>query len=191
MRFQPRPNSLFAILLRKPWWVSLLVAGVIALVSFALVPPDLAPFAAASGLPFVVIAVIALKNQWGRPSPAEVERVAQAVSAMAWEPFSARLEQAFVRDGWQVERLHGAADLRLRKGGRHVLVAARRWKAARQGEDALLALQALCEAQEATGAMFITLGEVGPRAHEVAAANGIAIVQHEGLAQLLRGQPLP
>ncbi len=184
------PNSLFAVLLRKPWWISLLVAVVVGVLPFALMPKDLAPFAAAGCFPFVLIAAIAFKRQWGLPSASHVEAVTRRVSAMPWDDFRQALEQAFTRDGYEVERLHGAADLRLRKGGRHVLVAARRWKAARQGEDALQALQALREAQDASGAMFIALGEVSPNALRLASQQGIAVVQGEDLARILTRVPL-
>ncbi|MFD0669459.1 restriction endonuclease [Ramlibacter sp. MAHUQ-53] len=184
------PNSLFAVLLRKPWWISLLVAAVVAVIPFALMPKDLAPYAAAGCAPFLIISALALKRQWRLPSAAQVEATTKAVSAMGWEAFRGVLEQAFAREGYEVERLHGAADLCLRKGGRSVLVAARRWKAARQGEDALQALQAVREAQDAGGAMFIALGEVSPQARAFADARGIALVQGEALAQLLRGVAL-
>ncbi len=190
MNFRMAPNSLFAVLLRKPWWISLLVAAITAVIPFALLPPEWAPYGAAGCFPFLVIAAIALKRQWHLPSAAEVEATTQAVSALGWEAFARVLEQAFVRDGYTVERLHGAADLRLRKAGRQVLVAARRWKAARQGEDALQALQALREAQDASGAMFVTLGAVTPNARKFADDQGIAIVEADTLARLLRGIPL-
>ena len=37
MTLKTAPNSLFAILLRKPWWISIALVGVIALAARALV----------------------------------------------------------------------------------------------------------------------------------------------------------
>ena len=36
MQFKMRENSVFAKLLRSPWWVSMLVGGIVALVAAAL-----------------------------------------------------------------------------------------------------------------------------------------------------------
>lgn len=191
MKFRMAPNSLFAILLRQPWWVSLLIAVLFAAACFALLPAQAAPFGAVVALPFAGLSVIALKRQWGRPSARQVEAVSAALSRMGWEAFVRLLEQAFARDGWQVERLSGAADLRLRKPGKLVLVGARRWKAARHGEDALAALRGAMVSFDTGSAMYLALGEISPNAQRFASENGIAVVQVEGLAQLLRGMPLP
>lgn len=191
MKFQMAPNSLFAVLLRKPWWISLLIAVGLGLVAAALSPAEMRPYAGVTGFPFLVIAVVAFKRQWNLPTARQVEIVTGIVAGLGWEPFRGLLEQAFARDGYQVERVNGAADLRLAKDGRHILVCARRWKAARQGEDALQALQAMRAAEDAGGAMFITLAEVSPNAQRLAQAHGIALVQGEGLAQLLRGMAVP
>ena len=61
---------------------------------------------------------------------------------MNWPEFSALLEEGFTQQGFRVERLKGVADFALSREGATTLVAARRWKAARVGEDALQALRA-------------------------------------------------
>lgn len=191
MKFRMAPNSLFAILLRQPWWVSLAIAVVFGAACFALLPAEAASFGAVGALPFVGLAAIALKRQWGRPSAQQVESVAGTLSRLGWEEFRRLLEQAFARDGWQVERLSGAADLRLRKPGQLVLVGARRWKAARHGEEAVVALRGAMVSFDTSSAMYLALGEITPNAQRFADENGISVVQSEGLAQLLRGLPLP
>ena len=40
MKLRMAENSLFAILLRKPWWLSLAIAGVMALLALALLPAE-------------------------------------------------------------------------------------------------------------------------------------------------------
>ena len=192
MKFRMAPNSLFAILLRQPWWVSLVIAVVFAAACFAMLPGDVAPYAAVGALPFAGLAMVALKRQWGRPSAGRVEAVAQALSRMGWEEFRRLLEQAYARDGWQVERLSsGAADLRLRKPGQQVLVGARRWKAARHGEEALVALRGAMVSFDAANAQYLVLGELSPQAQRLARTSGITVCQAEELAHLLRGLPLP
>jgi len=66
MQLKMAPNSGFAILLRLPWRVSFAVAAAIALACQVL-PPHLAPFAAAGALPIAVIGCIAAWRQWHAP----------------------------------------------------------------------------------------------------------------------------
>lgn len=191
MKFKMAPNSLFAILLRQPWWVSLVIAIVFAAASFALLPRESAPFGAVGALPFAGLALVALKRQWNRPSERQVEAVSAALARLGWDEFRDLLEKAFAREGYEVERLSGAADLRLRRAGRVVLVAARRWKAARHGEESLQVLQGAMVSFDAGSALYLALGDISPNALRFAGAHGIAVIQAEGLAQMLRGLPLP
>ena len=60
MKFRISENSLYAVLMRSPWWVSLLVAaGVFALVRLILSDG----YAAFAVLPFVVIGALAAWRQ--------------------------------------------------------------------------------------------------------------------------------
>ena len=59
-------NSLFAVLLRSPWWVSAVIGLVLALLALALLPEQLRAVGAVSGLPFAVIGVMAARRQWQR-----------------------------------------------------------------------------------------------------------------------------
>lgn len=182
-------NSLFAVLLRSPWWISLAIAVVLSLLAAALLPADYRVAGALSSTPFVVIAAIAARRQWRLPSAAEVERTTQAVSAMAWPAFAQRLEEAFRRDGHTVQRgSQPPVDFELERQGRRMLVCARRWKSARVGLEVLRALQAAREAAEAPDALCICLGELTDNARPFAVEHRIAIWQSAELAQALQGQ---
>jgi len=187
-------NSLFAILLRSSWWISLLIAAVLALLSFALLPQDLRVVGALSGFPFLVVSALALRRQWKLPSAARVEQTQQALAAMAWPAFAALLTQAFQREGYtllqQAGKKEEAYDFELERAGRRTLVSARRWKSARTGLEALRALQAAREAREADAAIHIGLAPLSEQAAPYAAAQGIAVWQAAELAQLLRDLPL-
>jgi len=185
-------NSLFAILLRSPWWVSLAVGAVLAAIGAALLPAEYKIAGALSALPFVVIAALAAKRQWHLPSAARVAEVQTAVAAMAWPAFAALLEQAFQRDGHTVlrGRADAAADFVLERKGRTMLVGARRWKSARIGVEVLRTLQTAREAADAPDALFIGLGELSDGARAFAAEHRIAVWQAAELAQALRGLPL-
>ena len=142
--FKMPPNSLFAVLLRSPWWVSLLIAAVLGLVAAALLPEAFRVVGALSGFPFIVIAAMAAQRQWRLPSAARVQQTQAAVSSLGWPAFQALLEDAFRRSGFDVLPAGGgdAVDLVLQRGGRRTLVSARRWKSARLGVEPLRALQA-------------------------------------------------
>ncbi|MBL8326673.1 MAG: restriction endonuclease [Rubrivivax sp.] len=179
-------NSLFAILLRSPWWASVAIAVVLALLSGALLPADYRVVGALSGLPFVVIGALAARRQWRLPSAARVADIEAAVAAMTWPVFSDLLERAFVRDGYTVQRGEGAVDFELERAGRKMVVSARRWKTARTGLDALRALPPARDAAEAPDALYIGLGAFTEQARAFAAEHRIAVWQAAELAQALR-----
>lgn len=186
MRLKMAENSLFAVLLRSPWWMSLGLALVVVLAAQALLPAKYFPFGAMGALPFVVIAVMAFAKQWRRPSAKQTQATLERVRAMSWREFAQALEDAFARDGAQVQRLEGAADFAVTRAGRTALVAARRWKAARHGEEGLAALHQQMRARDASECIYIALGELSDNARAFAKANGVQVMQDEGLAQLLR-----
>ncbi len=186
MKLKMAENSLFAILLRSRWWISLAVAIGFVLVSMALLPREYALFGAVGGLPFAVISAIALKRQWGAPSPAQVEAQLARAAGMSWNDFATTLESSWRKAGYAVERIGGAADFVLDKGGRTTLVSAKRWKAARQGVEPLRELDAARRARDADAAVFLALGELSENAGAFARQAPVRVLQGADLAVLLR-----
>lgn len=134
MKLKMSENSLFAILLRAPWWISLLVVAVIVLASGALLPAAYVPFGVMGALPFLGIALLAAWRQRHAPNPARVAELLGQAAAMSWRDFSALIEAAFQRQGYVVTRLsHPGADLQLLKNARITLLSCKRWKAANTG----------------------------------------------------------
>ena len=184
-------NSIFAVLLRSPWWVSLLIAAVMGLAAMALLPASLRAVGVFSGFPFVVLAAMAAWKQWQLPGAARVDLTRQAVSVMAWPAFCQLLEEAFQRDGYSVQRGQGnAVDFVLERNGRRMVVSARRWKQARTGLETLRALQAARDAAEAADALCIGLGPLTDTARPFAAEHRVAVWQLPEIAQALRGARL-
>lgn len=179
-------NSLFAILLRSPWWASAGVFAAVALVAYAAVPREYAPYVLFGGAPFAVISLIVVWRRLQAPSPARVARARAAVQTMSWREFSAALETAYRHDGQAVEPLRdGGADFEVAQGWRTTVVSGKRWKAARLGVEPLRQLQATREAREAHGGTYITLGEPSDAARAYAAEHGIRVMQADELAQWL------
>ena len=186
MKLKMAERSLFAILLRSPWWLSFCLVGAIGLASRALLPEQYVIYGVLGGFPFVVIGVIAAWRQFSAPSP---ERVAQALAGagnMSWRDFSQALEQGYQKQGYVVSRpKSGVADFKLEKSGRTALVSARRWKAANQGVEPLRELLAAKEAQDAQQCTHISLGPLTDNAAKFAKANQIQLVYGAELAKLL------
>jgi restriction system protein len=188
MKFKMAENSLFATLLRSPWWVSLTLAVAVGAAAAALVPANYRLAGALSGFPFAVIAAMSAWSRRGQPGAAQVEHTSQALGALNWAAFAPLLEQAFLRDGFTVKRCaSGPFDFDLERQGRRMLVAARRWKSAHTGLEPLRALQAARDAADAPDALYIALGEFSAPARQLAASERIAVWQAAELAQKLRG----
>lgn len=188
MKLRMAKNSLFAVLLRSPWWISAVIALALGMASFALLPEQFRVVGALSGLPFAVIAALAARQQWRLPSAARVAETHAALGAMAWPAFAALLEQSFRRDGYSVERSEAVGvDFVLERKGRRLLVCARRWKSARTGMEALRTLQAAREATDAADALYIGLASLTETARLFAAEHRITIWHASELAHALRG----
>jgi restriction system protein len=179
-------NSLFAMLLRSPWWVSIGIAVGIALVARIVLPDRYAVVGALTGLPFAVIAAIATWKQLRAPSTARIASTLEAIGSMSWSDFSRAIEDAFRRDGYTVTRLGGSpADYEMNKAGRTSLVSCKRWKAATIGVESLRALHAVKEAREAQEGIYVAVGEITDSARKFASEKRIRVVQGAELAQML------
>ena len=188
MKFKMAENSLFAILLRSPWWASLLVAGGIALVSRALLPQEYVVFGVIGALPFFVIACMSGWRQFKAPSPARLAQTLDAAAALPWNAFAEALAEGFRREGYAVSPAPGKqSDLRLEKNGSIVLVSARRWKAARHGVEPIRELLAAIKAADADKGIYVAIGELSDNARTEAAAAGMGMVDGTGLARMLAG----
>jgi restriction system protein len=182
MKFKLPRNSLFAILLRSRWWVSLLLAfGVFALARLFL-HPGLAAFLA---LPFLAIGIYAAYRQLGRPSPKRIAATLERARALPWEGFCGALEDGFKRSGYSVSRINGGADLKLTHEGMITLVACKRWKAVRTGVEPLREFDAATSERGAHSRIYVAAGEVTANARAFAAERQIRLLQDEELAKLL------
>lgn len=180
-------KSLFAILLRSPWWISFVIAAGFGLASKALLPDEYFVFGALGGFPFVVIGFIAAWKQVRAPSTAHVESTLARIAALPWREFSAAVEQAFARQGYVMQRLDStSADFVMTRAGRTTLLSCKRWKAARLGIEPFQSLQAAFAAHEADGGLCITTGDVTDKARQFAATQQIQLIEGAELAQLLR-----
>lgn len=186
MKYEMAPNSLFAILLRSPWWISFAITAGFVVIAKALLPADYFLYGAFGSAPFFVIGCIAAWRQLRAPSAGRIAGTLEAIRAMPWAEFSAAIEDAFRRDGYVVGAHAGsAADFELVKDGRVTLVSCKRWKVARTGIEPLRELRAAQQARDAHDSLYVATGEVTDNARAFAAGNAIRLLGGADLARLL------
>lgn len=185
-------KSLFAMLLRSPWWVSFVVVGLIVLAAGALLPKAYFVVGALAGFPIFVVGCMAAWRQLRAPNPAKVNEMLGAVATMPWRDFADTLTSAWTRAGYTVERIpgNGGADFCLTRSGSTTLASARRWKAATHGMEPLRELRAAMDQRgAATGLYVLAQGSLSDNARLYARDNGITLVQDDALAALLLAKP--
>jgi len=179
-------NSLFAILMRSPWWISIAIAGALVVAAGALLPSEYVGLGVFAALPFVAIGAFAGWKQLRAPSPARIAETLDTLRAMPWSDFADTIEATYRADGYLVTRLSGtAADFEMQKSGRSVLLAAKRWKVARTGVEPLRDLASAGQAREAQECLYVATGEVTDKARRFAIENRIRILSGPELARLM------
>ena len=178
-------KSLFAILLRSPWWWSFLIAAVLMLLARVFLPEAFRAVGMLSALPFAVLSIIAAWRQRDKPSPERVSWALTHLASMSWKQFLPIMEQAFVQQGFIVTPLNSnSADLQLEKSGRVTLVSCKRWKAATLGVEVLRDLKAMQVSEEASYAACISLSLPTGVALKFAKENAIQLICQDELASL-------
>lgn len=176
-------ESLFSILSRSPWWVSVLIAAAL----FALVQlflPVIAGLAAA--LPFLAIAAYCGWRELRAPGVADTATMLGKLRAMSWENFSAVIAEAFRRDGYQVTEIEGGgADLELRKDGKLSLASCKRWKVAHTGVGPLRELHEAVQATDAHEGIYVTAGDFTATARGFAAGKALQLLNDAALGKLV------
>jgi restriction system protein len=187
LKLKMAENSLFAILLRSPWWASLGIALGLALLMRLLLPEPYAVAGMLSSFPFVVIAGMAAWKQLRAPSAAQVSQTIERLQALSSREFAQALEAAFRAQGHEVRRSSvPGADLELTLGHKRSVVGFKRWKAASVGVEALRELHAAQLRVEADASLYVAAGTVSDKARDFAREARVQLVGLTELAQLLR-----
>ena len=181
MAFKLPQNSLYAVLLRSPWWAS----GLAGLAAFALIRFLLpAPYAALGATPFFGIAAYVLYRQLRRPGAKRVAAALERARALSATSFLDALEAGFRREGYAVERAASPADLELTREGRVTLVSCKRWKATRTGVDPIREFDA-ATAERGVKRLYVAAGEFTANARTFAEQKSIELMGEEELGRLL------
>ena len=185
-------KSLFAVLLRSPWWVSFAVAIAVGVAGYLLLPERFKAVGALSGMPFVVIGSMAFWRQLRAPNPARLEATLQALAALSSRDFLTALEAGYRQEGYAVARIGlDGADLSISKGGRNSLVSCKRWKAATHGVEPLRELNAAITKLDANQGIYVAANPLSDAAMTYASKNSIRLLPGHTLAQLARDHVSP
>jgi len=185
-------KSLFAVLLRSPWWVSFAVAIAVGIAGFLLLPDRFKTVGALSGMPFVIIGSMAFWRQMRAPNPVRIEATLQALAALSSRDFLSALEAGYREEGYAVTRIGlDGVDLSISKAGRTSLVSCKRWKAATHGVEPLRELHNAITKLDANQGIYVAVNPLSAAATTFASKNSIRLLPGNTLALLTRDQVTP
>jgi restriction system protein len=167
-------DTLFNILSRQPWWVTVLVAIVLFGIAHLVYAP-VAPFVA---LPFFLVAAYFAFRQWRTGTPGATVEDLEKLRALPWDAFSTRVAEAYRKQGYTVTPADGPGyDLKLTRAGRITLVQCRRWKVNQVGIGPLRELAKAIEQNDASGGISIAAGEFSAPARRFASGEPIRLIE--------------
>ena len=180
-------ETLFRILLRQPWWVTLLVA----IVLFAVTRMIFAPVAPFVALPFAGLSLYIAYRQMRGSAPANADERLAALRAMSWEEFSDLVNAAYTRHGYHVASAERPGyDFTLTKGSRITLLQCRRWRVNQVGVGPVRELARAVEREEATNGICISAGAFSEPARKLVATEPVTLVSGGELVELLGTFPM-
>lgn len=198
-----RSEGLFDLLAELPWWVSVVMGGVVYVDLKYLLPSFTYTGLLAKGIVaggqqnasffaalFLLPAAISAFKQFHRKRLFDTQTGLDSVRAMHWQDFELLIGEAFRRQGYAVEERGGAApdggiDLVLRKNGGTTLVQCKHWKAHQVGVRELREFFGVIAAEKGAGGLFVTSGEFTAEAKAFAEDKPIGLINGEALEELL------
>ena len=187
MKLKMAENSLFAILLRSRWWISMALAAVWSLLAAAFVPEPYKLVGILGSLPFWALGVVAFLRQMNLPTAAQQQALLSDAASKNWGEFANHLEHAWQVEGYTVQRTKdAAADFILQRAGKTTLVSAKRWKAGTHGVEPLRALHQAMQAHNAQECAYVCLAPLQDTAQRFADEQHIAVLSGLTLATLLQ-----
>ena len=188
MKFKMSEKSLFAILMRSTWWYSALIALFAIALGLAAFEGKYLILGIATSLPFLGIAAYSAYNQSKRPKLKRVLEVDQAARKMSVSELVKVIADHYETNNFNVVKFEGnEAELELERGRHKYLLSCKRFKAANTGIEPLKKLTVAGEKHEATGYLYVALGEISESAVDYAQKNKIELIQAEVLTEYFDG----
>lgn len=197
-----RDSSLFHTLEESPWWVSMLLAGIVYLCLrfipwlFAtdgkLTTPvnGLQAHAALLALIFLLPALFSWLAASERKRTAAWQSALASLRKLSFPSFQALCAQAFRARGYAVENIEGihgggSIDLRLSKAGEISLVTCRQWRNYKIGVPELIELYQQLDASKADRGIYIASGSYTSDALHFALGKPLVLIDAAALLDLV------
>ena len=188
MAFKMSEGSLFAVLLRSPWWYSALLGLLLVVASLAVPNAQIAIVIFSLSLPFFGIAAFAAFKQSKQPSRKRMLEVDTQARGMTAAEIAAKIAHPYEEARFDSEKhATNVAELELIRGNQTLLLSTKRFKAATTGVEPLKMLVAAGKKVDATGYLYVTLGEVSDNARKFANENNIELIRAGRLAEFFDG----
>jgi len=188
MAFKMAENSLFAVLLRSPWWDSFLIAAFFIAVSVILGGNTYVILGITAALPFIGIGIAAAVRQSKLPSQKRIVEIAELAQTLPAKDIASKISESYINAGFEIAEFKpNTAELALTRGYRKILLSTKRFKASNTGVGPLKDLVQSGEEVEATSYVFVALGTVSDAAVEYASENKIEIIRAAKLAEFFDG----
>ena len=189
MAIKMAKGSLFAVLLRSPWWYSALIGFIVVSVCLFITDAQYIVLSVTGSLPFFGIASYTGYKQLQQPSQKRVLAVIEQTKKTPAGVVAKKIADNYVKKGYVSSAFKGnGADLELAFGSKKILLCSKRFKAATTGIEPLKLLVAAGEKVEATSYLYVTLGEISDAAVEYAKENKIELIQSMRFAALYDGK---
>lgn len=189
MAFRMNQNSLFAILLRSPWWYAVLIGIFVIAVSLAIAGGKFLLLGIFGAIPFLGIGAYAGHKQAQLPSQKRVLEVTSEARKMPAKQIAEKVADSYIQERYDSEVFNGgAAELVLTRGQHKLLLASKRFKAGNTGIAPLKELVAAGESAEATGYLYVALGDISDAAWDYAKQNNIEVIQASRLTAFFDGK---
>jgi restriction system protein len=188
-----RRSSIADDLVLLPWWVSVVLAGIVYFVLPGFLPPAIAKggLTAIVALGLLALAALSALRAWRTRRILERQTNLESLRALPWKRFEDLLGEAYRRQGYRVEETlgggaDGGVDLVLHKGGRPILVQCKRHKSP-VGLTVVRELYGVLIDRGAAGAKLVATTNFTPDAVAFAAGKPIELIGAAALLELIRG----
>lgn len=189
MAFKLAQGSLFAVLLRSAWWYSVSIGLVFIAISLVFADGQYVLLGIFTALPFFGIAGYAGYKQSQLPSQKRVLEVARQARKMPAAKIAEKIADGYAQERFESHAFKGeVADLELTRGHQKIVLCTKRFKVANIGIESLKKLVAAGENVEATGYLYVALGEISSAARDYARQNNIEFIQANSLAAFFDGK---
>jgi restriction system protein len=196
-------RSILNELVKFPWWVSVILAGVLYSGLSWIVPSiisdrplfkplaslikSMAPLAA---LALLLAAGLSAFYRFRKGKLLERQTGLDSVGELSWRQFESLVSEAFRRSGFLVldnidDGPDGGVDIRLRKNGQLVFVQCKHWKARSVGVKVVRELYGVMAAESVKHGIVVTHGDFTSEAKEFAKANSISLIDGPKLRQMI------